>query len=163
MTLEIHHNASISKLADLEDSIRGSTIRIGSGSVVDAFVKIKPAGGNGDLIIGANCQINSGCVIYTGNGVKMGDGVLIAANTTLAPTNHEYSSRDLPIFKQGHMKSKGGIKISNNVWIGANCVLLDGVSIGTGAIIAAGSVVLGDVEEYVVYGGVPAKKIKDRP
>lgn len=163
MTLEIHHNARVSHLADIEDSVRGSKIRIGNGSFVDSFVKIKPAGGNGDLIIGADCQVNSGCVLYTGNGIEMGDGVLVAANCTFAPTNHEYTSRTHPIFKQGHMKSKGGIKIGNDVWIGANCVLLDGACIGSGAIIAAGSVVLGDIERYSVYAGAPARKIKDRP
>lgn len=163
MTLEIHPDATISTMADIEDSIRGSFIRIGSNTAIDSFVKIKPAGGIGDLTIGDNCQINSGCVIYTGNGIEIGDGVLIAANTTLAPTNHEYSSRDKPIFRQGHMKSKGGISIGCDVWIGANCVILDGAKIGRGTIIAAGSVVLGEIDEYSVYGGAPAKMIKQRP
>ena len=58
--------------------------------VIDAFVKIKPAGGSGDVVIGRGTVINSGCVLYTGNGIRIGRNVLIAANCTLAPTNHEF-------------------------------------------------------------------------
>ena len=78
----------ISPLADIEDSVRGTLIQVGARTVIDSFVKIKPAGGMGDVVIGADCAINSGTVIYTGNGVVIGDAVAIAANCTLAPTNH---------------------------------------------------------------------------
>lgn len=163
MTLDIHSDASISALADIEDSIRGTIIRIGSKSVVDSFVKIKPAGGNGNLVIGSNCQINSGCVIYTGNGIQIGNGVLIAANTTVAATNHEFARRDLPIYMQGHSTEHAGIVIEDDVWIGANCVLLDGAYIGTGSIVAAGSVVRGKLSQFGVFAGIPAVQIGARP
>lgn len=55
-----------------------------------------------------------------------------------------------------------GIKIGNNVWIGANSVILDGVTIEDGAIIAAGAIVTRNVEKYTIVGGNPAKKIKTR-
>ncbi len=80
MSIEIASSAQISPLADLEASVRGTRIVIGANSRIDAFVKIKPAGGVGDVVIGANTYINSGCVIYSGNGVQIGDDVLIAAN-----------------------------------------------------------------------------------
>lgn len=159
MTVEIHPDAQVSNLADIEDSIRGSIIRIGPHSVVDSFVKIKPAGGNGDLIIGANCQINSGCVIYTGNGIHIGNGVLIAANTTLAAANHEFSRRDIPIYQQGHSSERNGIVVEDDVWIGANCVLLDGTHIEAGAIVAAGSVVRGNLPGFGIFAGTPATQI----
>lgn len=54
------------------------------------------------------------------------------------------------------------VNIGNDVWIGANALLLDGVSIGDGAIIASGAVVVNDIEPYSIVGGVPAKKIRDR-
>ncbi len=54
------------------------------------------------------------------------------------------------------------VKIGNDVWIGANCTILQGVTIGDGAIIASGSIVISDVEPYTIVGGNPAKKIRDR-
>ena len=115
--LRIHENAQISPKCDIEDSIKGSIIEIGSHSVIDSFVKFKPAGGPGDIIIGERVHINSCCVIYSGNGVSIGDDVLIAANCTFAPVNHEYKDTSMKISQQGHAKSKGGIIIENNVWI----------------------------------------------
>lgn len=163
MTLCFHPEAKISDKADIEDSTRGTKIIVGANSVIDSFVKVKPAGGSGDVEIGEHCQINSGCVIYTGNGVKLGNGVLVAANTVFAATNHAFTSREIPIFKQGHMPSKGGIVIDDDVWVGANCTILDGTKIGKGAIIAAGAVVRGELDAYGIYAGNPAVKIKDRP
>ena len=137
-------------------------ISIGANSSLDSFIKIKPAGGMGDLIIGSQCSINSGCVFYTGNGIEIGDAVLISANCTFAPTNHQYSSRQKFIKDQGFATSKGGIVIKDDVWIGSNCVILDGAYIGKGAIIAAGSVVRGKLDDFTIYGGNPLKKIKER-
>ena len=65
--IQIHPSAKISNLCDLEDSTRGTKIFIGENCVVDSFVKIKPAGGSGDVLIGSFCYINSGCVFYSGN------------------------------------------------------------------------------------------------
>lgn len=160
--LIIDPSARISPLADIEDSVRGSRIEIGAGVVVDSFVKIKPAGGSGDLAIGAGSVINSGCVLYTGNGVVIGRGVLVAANCTFAPVSHEYASRDVPIAKQGFRPGKGGIRVGDDVWIGAGCVILDGAVIGSGCVIAAGSVVRGVLEPYKVYGGNPLSEIGER-
>lgn len=160
--LIISSTARISPLAHIEDSIRGTRIEIGDDVLIDAFVRINPSGGNGDLIIGPHCYINSGTVIYTGNGIVMGEGVLIAANCTLAPTNHEYRLRSKTLLQQGFMPSKGGIKIGADAWIGANSVILDGADIGQGAIIGAGSVVSGIVEAYSINVGSPLRKIGER-
>lgn len=150
--------AKISKLADIEDSIKGTKIIIKENVIIDSFVKIKPTGGTGDLIINDNCVINSGCVLYTGNGIEFGENVAVAANCTFAPTNHEYKNKNIPIRNQGFKPSKGGIKIGNDVWIGANCVILDGADIGNGCVIGANSLVLGKLEDYGVYVGTPSKK-----
>jgi acetyltransferase-like isoleucine patch superfamily enzyme len=98
-------------------------------------------------------------VIYSGNGVTIGPYVAIAANCTLAATNHEYRNANIPIMKQGFMPSRGGISIGEDVWIGANSVLLDGAVVGKGAIIAAGSVVRGELPAYSICAGCPAKII----
>src|SRR5258706_15769983 len=92
--LIISPKAKISPLADIEASVHDSKIIIEDGVVIDAFVKIKPVGGSGDIHIGRNSYINSGTVIYSGNGVKIGAYCLIAANCTLAPVNHEFKERD---------------------------------------------------------------------
>lgn len=160
--LKIDPTAKISPLADIEESVRGTLIEIGARTMVDAFVKIKPAGGSGDVVIGADCALNSGTVIYTGNGVRIGEGVLIAANCTLAPTNHEFGDAGRRIRDQGFQPSRGGIVIGDDVWLGANVVVLDGAVIGKGCVIAAGAVVRGMLEPYSIYAGAPAKRVGAR-
>lgn len=157
--LKIHPTAVVSPLADLERSVRGTLIEIGPRTTIDSFVKIKPAGGSGEVVIGADCAINSGVVIYTGNGVRIGNAVLIAANCTLAPTNHQFSDPDQRIRDQGFQASRGGIVIEDDVWLGANVVVLDGAVIGRGSVIAAGSVVRGTIPPYSICAGAPAVQV----
>jgi acetyltransferase-like isoleucine patch superfamily enzyme len=157
MTLVVADSARISPLADIEESVRGSLIEIGEEVVIDAFVKIKPAGGVGDLHIGARSQLNSGVVVYTGNGVIIGEDVLVAANVTFAPVNHEFSARDVPIRQQGFQPSRGGIVVEDDVWIGAGTVLLDGAIVRRGAVIAANSLVRDELEPYSVNAGNPSR------
>jgi acetyltransferase-like isoleucine patch superfamily enzyme len=148
--------ARISPLADIEDSVRGSRIEVGDGAMIDAFVKIKPAGGAGDVVIGPGSYINSGCVLYTGHGIHIGANVLIAANCTLAPANHEFRDPNRLIRDQGFMNSRGGIVIEDDVWIGAGCVLLDGAIVRQGAVVAAASVVRDERPAYSISAGAPA-------
>jgi len=149
----------VSHLADIEDSIRGSRIVIGDGVRIDSFVKIKPVGGTGDAVIGANSYVNSGCVIYSGNGVTIGSDVLIAANCTFAAVNHEFRRRDLKIIEQRFQESRGGIVVEDDVWIGANVILVDGAVVRRGAVIGAGALVRGEVPEFAIAVGVPARVI----
>ena len=162
MTVQIASTARISKFADIEPSIRGTRVTIGENTVIDSFVKIKPAGGNGDVVIGDNVVINSGCVIYSGNGLTIGNGVAIAANCVFAPTNHAYMDRDTPIREQGFLPSRGGIVIEDDVWIGAGCVFLDGSIVRKGAVIGAMSLVRGEVEAYTVCYGQPLRVLTRR-
>jgi virginiamycin A acetyltransferase len=162
MTNLISTKSKISKLADIEESVRGTRVLISDGCVIDSFVKIKVAGGMGDVFIGENTYINSGTVLYSGNGIKIGSNVLIAANCTLAPTNHCTDDRNIPIRLQGFAPSKGGILIEDDVWIGCNVSILDGSVIKKGAIIAAGSVVRGFIPEFSIFAGNPGKVIAER-
>nr|WP_244563662.1 acyltransferase [Ensifer aridi] len=130
--IEVHPTAKISPLSDIEDSVRGTRIVVGEASVIDSFVKVKPAGGSGDLEIGRFCYVNSGCVFYTGNGIRIADNVLIAANCTFAPVNHAYSDKNRVIREQGFQPSRGGIVVEEDVWIGANSVILDGAVLRKG-------------------------------
>lgn len=154
--LRISPDARVSPLADIEESVRGTLIEIGAGCRIDSFVKVKPVGGDGEIVIGPNSYINSGTVIYSGNGVRIGSNVLIAANCTLAPVNHEFRDRARLIVEQRFMPSRGGILIEDDVWIGCNSVILDGAILRRGCVIAAGSVVKGELPAYAVCAGSPA-------
>lgn len=160
--LKISNNAKISELADIEDSVFGSCIIIEEGVMIDSFVKIKPVGGRGDIHIGKNSYINSGVVIYSGNGVDIGENVLIAANCTLAPVNHHYKSKSRKIVEQGFQPNRGGIKIEDDVWIGANVVILDGSILHKGCVVGANSLVNSELDSYSLYIGSPVKKIDER-
>jgi acetyltransferase-like isoleucine patch superfamily enzyme len=160
--ISIDPTARVSAHADIEDSVRGTRISIGPHSVIDSFVKIKPAGGTADVTIGAHVVINSGCVLYTGNGIRIGNHVSIAANCTPAPTNHEYRRKTALIQEQGFRAGKGGIVIEDDVWLGANCVLLDGAVIRRGAVVGAGALVRGELQAYGIYAGTPLKLIGTR-
>jgi virginiamycin A acetyltransferase len=159
MTIEIAPTARVSNLADIEDSVRGTRIVIGDHAYIDSFVKIKPAGGSGDVEIGPHSHINSGCVLYTGNGIKIGANVAIAANCTLAPVNHAYERKDQLIIEQRFKPSKGGIIIEDDVWIGAGCVLLDGTILRRGCVIGAMSLVRGEIPAYSIMAGNPLRLI----
>ena len=160
---EISESALISPLAHLLPSSRGTRLVIGARTQVMEFVVLKCVGGGGDLLIGEDCYINPHCVLYSGNGIRIGNDVLLAPGTIIAPANHALTRRDVPIRLQGFMPSRGGVVVENDVWIGANSVLIDGAHVGQGAVIAAGSVVTGTVPAYEIWGGVPARKLKDRP
>ena len=107
-----------------------------------------------NIMIGKNVFINSGCHFQDQGGIEIGDGTLIGHNVVLATINHDLN----PSMKRKNHYAP--IKIGNNVWIGSNATILQGVTIGEWAVIAAGAVVTKDVEPYTVVGGVPAKLIK---
>ena len=160
--IEIHPTAFVSPLADIEDSVKGSRIVVGPGSYIDAFVKVKAAGGTGDIVIGEKSFINSGCVLYIGNGIRIGNNVSIAANCVLAPTNHEFTDRNKLHQEQGFRPSRGGIVIEDDVWIGAQSTILDGAVLSHGVVVGAQSLVRGKLESFGVYAGNPTVKISER-
>lgn len=112
----------------------------------------------GDIEFGANCSVNPYACIS--GKVRCGDGVRIASLVSIVGFNHGFDDPDVPIYQQKHEML--GITIGDDVWIGANAVILDGVTIGNGAVIAAGSVVVKDIPDMAIAGGVPAKVIRRR-
>jgi virginiamycin A acetyltransferase len=159
----ISESARVSKLALIEVSTRGSRLTIGERAFIDAFVAIKFVGGLGDVSIGEESNLNAGTVLYSGNGITIGNRVLIASNCTLAPTNHSFLSRELPMSKQGFLPSRGGIVIEDDVWVGANVVLLDGAILRQGCIVGAGSVVRSELLPFSLNVGSPAHFQRWRP
>ena len=104
--------------------------------------------------IGQNVFINSSCHFQDQGGISIGDSTLIGHNVVLATVNHAIE----PQLKRKN--SYAPITAGKNVWIGSNVVVLQGVTIGDWAVVAAGAVVTKDVESYTIVGGVPAKFIK---
>jgi len=94
------------------------------------------------------------------SGVTIGDYVMMGPNVSIYTKNHK-SEIDKPMIFQGFDEEKP-VVIGNDVWIGANVIILPGVKIGDGAIIGAGSIVTKNVEKYTVVAGNPAKIIKRR-
>jgi acetyltransferase-like isoleucine patch superfamily enzyme len=113
-----------------------------------------------NIEIGNHVLINTGSKIGGQNGIKIGNFVLIGYNVNLVSENHAFSNPHLPIKNQGYFGGK--IQIEDDVWLGANVVVLPSVKIGRGAIVGANAVVTSDVSPYSIVGGIPAKKIKNR-
>ncbi len=158
----IHETVKIGTMASVEESVRGSVLEIGAHSQIDDFVKIKFTGGSGDIRIGERVYLNSGTVLYSGNGITIGNMVLIGPNCSLVPVNHAFIDKSKPILEQRFLPSKGGIVIEDDVWLGAGVTVLDGALIGQGAVVGANSVVSGRVEPYSVNVGNPLKLIRYR-
>lgn len=106
--------------------------------------------------LASNVTINAACQGL----IKICDEVMIGPNSVLRSSDHGFSLIDVPMRKQPHQP--GFIRISRNVWLGANVTVVGNVNIGQGAIVGAGSVVTKDVEPYAIVGGVPAKLIRQR-
>jgi len=114
---------------------------------------------NRKVKIGKYSQLNPFVVIY--GGVTIGDYVMIAPHVMIASGNHNFTQMEKPMRFAGSV-SKGKVVIEDDVWIGANSTILDGVTVGKGAVIGAGSVVNCDIEPYSINAGVPIKKIGSR-
>ena len=138
----------ISELA----SIDNDSLRLGDRTYVAAGAYL-----TGDLRAGADCSINPYTVIR--GRVAMGDGVRIGAHTSILGFNHSMES-GTPVFRQP-LTSKG-IEIGDDVWIGSHVVILDGVRVGSHAVLAASAVVTKDVPAGAVVGGNPARFIRWR-
>ena len=118
---------------------------------------------NGDIHIGNNVGIgaNSSLSAVSGNQLEIGNNVMIAPFVYIGGVSYHFDRTDVPIGKQG-VNPLGGACVGDNVWLGVNVTVLDGVTIGHDAIVAAGSVVTKDVPPFGVAMGVPAKVVKTR-
>ena len=115
-----------------------------------------------NITLGENVRITMDCCIWAGDKGKItfGDHVLVGPGVKMFASNHGTKVDGTPMVYQDRVDKD--IHIGNNVWIGANSLVVAGVTIHDGAIVAAGSVVTKDVPENVIVGGTPAKIIKQR-
>ena len=140
---------------------RGSK-NISFGSMVSVGTNCYFFADQGTISVGnrTSFNINVNINASVGGAIRIGDNCLIGPNVVIHSSNHKYVNREIPIRDQGH--DCADINIEDNVWLGANVIVLAGVRIGTGSVVAAGAVVTNDVPEFSVVGGVPAKIIKNR-
>jgi len=129
-----------------------SCVEIHDGAVLDAQ--------RGTISIGEHSAIGPYVVIYGEGTVTLRNYVAIATHSTIVSANHKFADREQFIRLQG--ATAVGIVVEDDVWIAANCVILDGVTIEKGSVVAAGAVVNRDVPAYTIMGGVPAKPIGTR-
>lgn len=131
--------------------------KIGRGVVFYSGVWIFPGR---FLSVGDDVDFAKDVLVTTGGGVSIGDRVLIGYRTQIISANHIVPPLPDKIFGAGHEKKS--VTIEDDVWIGASCIILPGVRVGRGSIVAAGSVVTKDVPPFVYVAGVPAKIVKSR-
>ena len=134
-------------------------IRVGDGTMIKQGAMVLARSGR--IVIGARSAVGRyseiGCEDVE---VRIGDCVRIAPQVWIGTGNHLHDDLDRPIMDQGvqHLH----VTIEDDVWLGTRVVVLPGVTIGEGSVVAAGAVVAKDVPPYVVVGGVPARVLKDR-
>lgn len=127
---------------------------LGRRSVVESYCCINNA--VGDIVIGDHTRIGIHCTVI--GPVCIGNHVNLAQGITVTALNHNFADTNKRIDEQGI--STQPVVIGDDVWIGANAVILPGVTVGSHSVVAAGAVVTKDVPENCVVGGVPAKIIK---
>ncbi|MCX7708423.1 MAG: acyltransferase [Clostridia bacterium] len=140
--------STLANIYNVEKMVLGDQCLIGADTLLR----------NISLEMGEDCSINT--FSYLQGKIRMGNMVRIGPKVSIIGTNHGHSNPHIPIIKQSHTQK--GIEIGDDIWIGANAVIVDGVRIGSHSIIAAGAVVTKDIPEYSVAGGNPARIIKNR-
>lgn len=113
-----------------------------------------------DVVIGNNVQFGNGCNVASN--VHFANNVLMAGNVQFVGRHdHSFSTPGVTIW-DGERGENGTTVVEDDVWLGASVIVISGVTIGRGSIVAAGSVVTGDIPPCEIWAGVPAKKVKDR-
>lgn len=148
-------------------------LTIGEDSVINGIINLE----NSEMKIGDRVLINDGTTFYCTTGITIGNDVMISWGSTIVDSNmHSIVSSDrlrelktareeIENHTMGQNVDRSTIKsapvvIKDKAWIGFNCIIMKGVTIGEGAVVGAGSVVTKDVPDYAIVGGNPAQVIK---
>lgn len=148
--------AVLEKRARLYANGKNSRVEIGDYTTILPFALLKANGGT--IKLGKRCTVNDYVVLNGLGGINIGDDVHIASHVAIVASEHRIEKLGTPYFSKD-MQGQG-IKIENSVWIGANAVILDGVTIGAMSVIGAGAVVTKDIPPHSLAVGVPARVIK---
>ena len=139
--------------------IFGDKVSIGSYAIIRPTNLYGGDAGLG-LKVGNNSSIGPYTYIGCSGYIEIGDNVMISPRVSIYSENHNFSQTDIPMIEQGVTRSF--VKIEDDCWIAANSVILSGVTVGKGSIVAAGSVVTKDVPPLSIVAGNPAQVIRSR-
>lgn len=155
--LKLGNYVSISALGK-EGVFFGNNVGIGDFSRVIVSTSLNDIGNY--IKIGNNVGIGEYAYLGGAGGLEIGDDCIVGQYLSCHPENHNFENLDLAIRHQGITRK--GIEIGENCWIGSKVTFLDGVTLGSGCVIAAGSVVNKSFPDNSIIGGVPAKLLKTR-
>ncbi|MCR4308132.1 MAG: acyltransferase [Candidatus Berkelbacteria bacterium] len=152
---KLHFNKSMRRLCEAKFKYFASTAEFRPGAYAIVCSKIE---------LHERVVIRPGTMLFAdprpnGAGIVIEDNVMLGSGVHIYPSNHRFEDLSIPIIDQGHYPSKAVI-LKNGCWIGANSVILPGVTIGVNAVVGAGSIVTKDVEEFTIVVGNPAKIIR---
>ena len=152
----IKYRAKVSLSAEVELS---SNIVFGKGTTISSFTKMKAPVGK--LVMGERSGVATGCFITAGDeGIEIGKNFICGPNVSIISSNYITDQKDVHLEDLG--STSKGIKIGDNVWVGAGSVILDGAVIGNNTIVVANSLVNRRYKPDVVIQGSPAKVILNR-
>lgn len=141
-------------------ALRLAGFRIGHGTVIWGTPTIT---GGPDLYrrlsIGADCWLNAGCFLNAGADVHIGDRVSIGQQVMILTDTHALEGGER---RAGALRAEP-VRVGDGAWLGARSTLLPGVTVGEGAVVAAGAVVAHDVPPHTLVGGVPARALRELP
>lgn len=160
--VRIHHTSAVAWSVAADGGGGGGRVVVGRNTTLDIGSVLRAYGGV--ISIGNDCSLNPYCVLLGGAaGLVIGNGVRIAAHTSIIASNHVFEDVSTYVHLQG-ISSKG-IVIEDDVWIGAGAKILDGVIVREGTIVAAGAVVTRTTQRYSIVAGVPAtiKSMRSAP
>jgi len=137
---------------DNEGITIGNGVFLGRGTIFNCK--------NGNIVLDDNVNMGFNCHIFSASSVKLGKNALIAANCYLIGGTHKFNRLDVSPLEQ-ERESKG-IILKENIWLGSNVQVMDGVKIGRDSIVGASAVVNSDIPDYSIAVGMPAKVVKNR-
>lgn len=139
---------------DNEGIVIGKNVIVGRNTILSCK--------EGSIYLDDFCNVSANCSLLSESCLRVGPYTFIAGHCYLvAGGNHSFGRTDIPMMLQPSV-DRGGIVVSEDVWLGASVTVLDGVSIGKGSVIGAGAVVKDSLPDYSVAVGIPARRIKDR-
>ena len=146
------------------DALSKNGVRLGNNVTIAKYSTIQCTGVIQELGVGVEIGDNSAVGAYSflggQGGIRIAQNVIMGPKVNIFSENHDFNQLDLPIRLQP--TTRKGVVIEDNCWIGANSTIVDGVTLHSGCVVAAGSVVTKDVPPNAIVGGVPARVIRMR-
>ncbi|TQS43114.1 acyltransferase [Cryptosporangium phraense] len=141
------------------------SIHVGSGVIIGRQATLSvgywpdyPGLPERGLVIGDRCVLGDRCSLLAHESIELGDDVWFGQDVFVCDASHGYQDPDLPVGNQ--FGSHVPVKIGAGTWVGHGAIILPGTTIGRNAVVAAGSVVRGEVGDHCVVGGAPAKLLR---